>query len=183
MPDILTPEPVLGEELAAWSARADTGVVVAEHTGRTIVRLEWRRHDEPRPAGASLPALGDVAACGAALLMRTSPVSAMAISDAHSPRELVESFADGRTSVVDVSHGFVVLQLHGTAARALLDGLVPLDLSALVFRLDTICCTQIAAHGVTIHCTAADAFDLYVDRSYAWSLWRYLRRCLETARG
>jgi len=35
--------------------------------------------------------------------------------------------------------------------------------------------TQIAGHGVPMHCLKNDGFDLYVDRSLAWSLWQLFR--------
>lgn len=183
MPEVLTPEPLLAEELAAWSERPGKGLAVSEHTGRVILLLEWRPGDEPQLVDMPLPAIGDVATSADVSLMRTSPVSGMAVSGTLSAGKLTDIFSDGCTSVVDVSHGFVVLRFLGAPARPLLDDLAPLDLSQAKFRPDSLRRTQIAGHGVMIHCTDANAFDLYVDRSYAWSLWRYISRCLDGARG
>lgn len=156
-------------------------MAVAERTGRSIVRVEWRDGDEPRLGGAVLPAVGGVADAEGLLLMCTSPMSAIAVSDTRSPQELKDTLSDGNAATVDVSHGFLAMQLAGTRVRALLDGLAPLDLSEKQFRPATLKRTQIANHSVTIHCTAADTFELYVDRSYAWSLWRFLSRSLDEA--
>lgn len=183
MPEHLHPEPLLAVELAAWSERKAAGLAVAEHSGRSIVRLEWRAGDEPRLPGVSLPAIGGVGEADGFSLMRISPVSAIAVSDSRSPRELADNFSDGHTAAVDVSHGFLVLRLAGAEACALLDDLAPPDLSEKEFRLATLRRTQIGGHGVTIHCTATNALDLYVDRSYAWSLWRYLSHSLDAAVG
>jgi len=176
VPEILTPEPLLAEELAAWPQRGGDELAVSEHTGRTILRLEWRAGLEPQLGAKPLPTVGAVATSAGVSLLRTSPVSAMAVSDALAPGRLAEEFFDGRTSVVDVSHGFVVLRLQGMLARPLLDGMAPPDLSEPAFRPSTLRRTQIAGLGVMIHCVDADGFELYVDRSYAWSLWQYLSR-------
>jgi len=183
VPEPLHPEPLLVEELAAWSERRAAGLAVSEHAGRAIVRLKWRECAEPRLRGVSLPAVGGVAASAGLSLMRLSPVSAMAVSDTLPAGKLTEIFSDGHIAAVDVSHGFLVLRLAGAQARAVLDGLTPLDLCEAAFGPRSVRRTQIASHGVAMHCTGADAFDLYVDRSYAWSLWQYLSRSLDGACG
>ncbi len=171
----LQPEPLLAAELAQWAETAPPGLAVTECSGRNICRLEWRPDPAARLSGTPLPDVGHALALGSAAVLRTSPVSALAVSDTLAPQDLANLYAIDDTACVDVSHGFVVLTLAGSVARALLDGLVPADLEISALRAGRLRRTQVAGHGVMIHCLEDNRFDLYVDRSLAWSLWRFLR--------
>jgi sarcosine oxidase, subunit gamma len=80
----------------------------------------------------------------------------------------------GLAAAIDQSHGRVVLRLDGTGARALLQMGCNLDLDGTVFPPGAMAQTGINGIALMLHCLEADRFDLYVARSFAASLARWL---------
>ncbi len=174
MPETLQPEPALD----GLADAASGGLAVSERIGLAIARLEWRLGDLKSRKGAGLPAVGETAASGETTLLRTSPTSLLLVAETACPQEATKLGRALAAAVVDVSHGFVVLTLDGCPARPLLDGLAPVDLAEDVFSAGCLRRTHIAGHAVIVHCIAQSRFDLYVDRSLAWSLWQSIARRL-----
>lgn len=78
-------------------------------------------------------------------------------------------------AAADVSHGWMGLRIEGPAARDLLAKGCSLDLRAEAFGPER--CAQSEYRGVYVFVHAVDAsprFDLYCQRSFARSLWRWL---------
>jgi sarcosine oxidase subunit gamma len=81
---------------------------------------------------------------------------------------------DGIAAAIDQSHGRVVLRLEGEGASALLQHGCNLDLDPGTFRPGAMAQTGLAGFAVLLHRIEAERFDLYVARSYAASLRRWL---------
>ena len=80
----------------------------------------------------------------------------------------------GLAAAIDQSHGRVVLRLDGKGARALLQTGCNFDLDGTVFTPGAMAQTGINGIAIMLHCLDADRFDLYVARSFAASLVRWL---------
>ncbi len=81
---------------------------------------------------------------------------------------------DGIAAAIDQSHGRVVLQLAGEGARALLQQGCNLDLEPAAFPPGAMAQAGIAGIAVLLHGVEREVFDLYVARSYAAGLARWL---------
>ena len=80
----------------------------------------------------------------------------------------------GKASIVDQSHGRVVIRLSGAKARAVLAKGMPLDLHEDIFTVGQSAQTQMAHVGVHITRTGADEFEISVFRGFSESLWEWL---------
>lgn len=78
-------------------------------------------------------------------------------------------------TVVDVSHAYLVLRIGGERARDVLAKGVPIDVDAVVFDVGACAQTCLADMNVLLHARHTRVIDLYVGRSYAASLWEWLR--------
>jgi sarcosine oxidase subunit gamma len=65
----------------------------------------------------------------------------------------------------------VRISLSGTPAREVLSMLIPVDLHQAAFTPGTVALTGIHHTPVTVHCTGQDAFDIYVMRTFAMTVW------------
>ena len=72
---------------------------------------------------------------------------------------------------VDVSHARALLRLSGSATRAVLAKVCPLDLDPRQFPVGACAQTAIAKVNAILDHVEPDAFDLYCSRSYARSFW------------
>ena len=83
-----------------------------------------------------------------------------------------------RSAVVDLSDARSVIRIEGTHARDVLAKGCALDLHPRVFRAGQAAHSLLAGATVTLHQTtdhdAAPAYDIYVPRSLADHLWRWL---------
>jgi heterotetrameric sarcosine oxidase gamma subunit len=77
-------------------------------------------------------------------------------------------------AAIDQSHGRVVLRLDGKGARALLQMGCNLDLDGTIFPPGAMAQTGLDGIALMVHCLDAERFDLYVARSYAAGLARWL---------
>jgi sarcosine oxidase subunit gamma len=80
----------------------------------------------------------------------------------------------GHAAAIDQSHGRVVLRLEGEGARGLLQKGLDVDLHPRAFAEQAIAQTGLAGIALMVHQVTADAFDLYVARSFAASLADWL---------
>lgn len=88
---------------------------------------------------------------------------------------LASATANLHAAVVDVSDGRIVIGIAGPNARDLLAKGCPLDLHPAVFPPGRCAQTLIAHAHVILHQTdAAPRYEIYVHRSFADYLWRWL---------
>lgn len=77
-------------------------------------------------------------------------------------------------SIMDQSHGRVVLRVDGPKSRALLAKGTPVDLHPNMFPVGQSAVTQMAHVGVHLTRIGADAFELSVFRGFSGSFWEWL---------
>lgn len=88
-------------------------------------------------------------------------------------RELKSKLA-GLASVIDQSHGRVVIRIAGPKVRAVLAKGTPVDLHLHEFPVGKSALTQMAHVGVHLTCVGPDAFDLSVFRGFSESFWEWI---------
>lgn len=94
--------------------------------------------------------------------------------------EALRAALSGRhAAIVDVSDARCAFRLAGVAARDILARGCALDLHPREFALGDVAQTRLAMAEVIIHRSAGDAFDIYVARSFADYLWRWLADAIE----
>jgi heterotetrameric sarcosine oxidase gamma subunit len=105
---------------------------------------------------------------GALTILTIAPGTWLAATDAgDSASRLVQVLSADVATVVDSGAGRRVLRLAGSGSRDVLAKLLPLDLTPSRFPVDA-CAGSVMAHtGVLVHAVAADAFDIFVYRSFA----------------
>jgi sarcosine oxidase subunit gamma len=94
-----------------------------------------------------------------------------AISEA----QLQTAFNGTAGTVVDVSHAYAALAISGERARDVLAKGIPVDLDATAFATGACAQTSLTDINVLLYAREAQALELYVGRSYAVSLWEWLR--------
>ncbi len=77
-------------------------------------------------------------------------------------------------SVIDQSHGRVIIRVSGPKARAVLAKGTPVDLHTDHFPVGKSAMTQMAHVGVHLTRTGADEFTLSVFRGFSESFWEWL---------
>jgi sarcosine oxidase subunit gamma len=81
---------------------------------------------------------------------------------------------DGLASVIDQSHGRIVIRVAGPKSRAVLAMGTPVDLHADQFPIGKSAVTQMAHVGVHLTRIDQDGFELSVFRGFAESFWEWL---------
>lgn len=77
----------------------------------------------------------------------------------------------GQCAVTPLTSSRVRIAIAGAPAREVMAMLTPVDFYPTVFTPGSVALTGIHHTPVTIHCTGADAFDLYVMRTFARDVW------------
>ncbi len=80
----------------------------------------------------------------------------------------------GQCAVTPLSHSRVRIALSGAPAREVLSRLMPVDFHASVFTPGSFALSGIHHTPVTVHCTGADSFDVYVMRTFALNVWEVI---------
>ncbi len=107
-------------------------------------------------------------------LLLCAEASAPAVIDS-----LRAALSGRHAAIVDVSGSRCILRLSGTAVRDVLARGCALDLHPRVFARGVVAQTRLAQAEVILHRGAEDAFDIYVARSFADYLWRWLADAIE----
>jgi len=81
---------------------------------------------------------------------------------------------DGTASVIDQSHGRLIIRIAGPKAKAVLAKGTPVDLHDDEFAVGRSAVTQMAHVGVHLTRTGAESFELSVFRGFAESFWEWL---------
>lgn len=87
---------------------------------------------------------------------------------------LATAFRGHFVTVTDVSDAYCIVRLAGPAARDVLAKGCGLDTHDSAFPPGKVARSLLAKAEIILHRTAADAFEIYVARSYADYLWRWL---------
>jgi len=110
-------------------------------------------------------------------LLWTGPGQWFAVSESLDAAELLAALAQrlsaSDATITDLSHGRTVLRVSGPAWRELLAKGCPADIDAMT---PGACIASLLSHfTVVIHCVSNETADIYVFRSFALSLWEWLR--------
>ena len=168
------------------AADMSPGVMLSERRGLVILRLAAPRADEDftervrAETGFVLPAAPNrtaLTAAGTALWSGPGEWLLMTSDRSQTNHELAlrRCLAGSSGAVVDLSQARAVICIAGEHSRDLLAMGCPLDLHHRDFAAG--CCAQslLGQVNVLLHlCQEADAFDLFVARSYALSVWDWL---------
>ena len=172
-----------------------TGVALAEQPFRAMVTLRGNA-DDPAFVDAVAGATGiappilpntvagaDTVAHGPRLLWM-GPYEWLLVAEPESGFDmaatLAEMLATPAAVAVDVSDSRAVIVLAGTAARDVLAKGCPLDLHARTFNPGRCAQSLLASIPVLLHQTAdTPVFEIYVARSLADALWRWLEDAAE----
>ncbi len=162
-------------------------MVELAHIGKMILR-----GDDAEIAGAVRGALELDLPLAANTSSETRPVSALWLgpdewmltcapgSEDAVAESLRVAVAGAHATVVDISDARTVFRLSGAAARTVLAKGCALDLHPRAFALGDVAQTRLAKADVILHQTIDEddndgpVFDIYVARSFADYLWRWL---------
>lgn len=184
----------LGLDGRAQATRGEAGVAMSEQPFRGIVNVRTQPGDGEAMAalesvlGFALPVEPNTTAASAtALALWLGPDEWWIVTPGPAPESgptmavsLRAALADRRGAVTDVSDSRTCLRVGGPRARDLLGKGMPLDLHPRAFPVRHCAQSHLAKTGVTVHLIADDGtaddptFELYVLRSFAEYLWRWL---------
>jgi sarcosine oxidase subunit gamma len=124
-------------------------------------KLGLRPPMEPNPTASE----------GPLTIFSIAPETWLAVRTAADVRDLAtrleQLLSANIATVVDSGAGRRALRLAGSKSRDVLAKLLPLDLAPSRFPVGA-CAQSVMAHtGVLVHAVAADAFDIFVSRSFA----------------
>jgi len=176
-----------GADAPGWYG-AQTGLArltLRARSGLTVLLLRGRTQDAAFAAGVEsalgvpLPQGTGTTACGERIaLLALGPDEWLAAG--HLDADKIAALRACSSAVTDVSHGRTAIRVSGPTARDLLAKGLPLDLHASAFPAGRCAQSTLARCNVVVHCVDdAPTYDLYVMRSYARSLWHFLREAGE----
>ncbi len=87
---------------------------------------------------------------------------------------LRRALAEIHSAVTDISDSFAIIGLAGPRAREVLMKGCSLDLHPRVFKPGEVAQSTLAKADIILHQTKESTFDIYVRRSFADYLWRWL---------
>lgn len=161
-------------------------VTLAERRGLKLVQLQGPLHDRTfaeeaqRQLGTELPSRPDAVAYGervTVLALGPSRWLLVAQQQAEFPegRPLFTAHDSMSCAVTDISHGWTVIRIGGDASRDLLSKLCSIDLHPDSFQEGRCVQTELRGLYIILHAVDSEHFDLWVMRSYANSIWDWLR--------
>lgn len=154
--------------LASARPYVSSVLTIAERPGFTLTQVAGLGADfEARLSVAVGPLPGQVSQAqvnGERAIFRIGPAQFWIVEPAAgtTPARL-----DGVGAVTPLTSSRVRIAISGAPAREVMAMLAPVDFHPTVFSPGTVAFTGIHHTPVTIHCTAEDAFDLYVMRTFA----------------
>ncbi|NNC22565.1 sarcosine oxidase subunit gamma [Salinisphaera sp. USBA-960] len=158
------------------------GPVVSERDGLGLVTLRGQPRASVLAAkvdewlGASLPLEPNTAVqLAEATVMWLSPDAWLVVLTSEARGEaLTAAIRAAGGHALASSHGRAILRLQDSGARDILAAGCAIDLHPSAFAVDTCVQTLLARMPVLLHRVADQTFDLYVPRSYARSMRRWL---------
>jgi heterotetrameric sarcosine oxidase gamma subunit len=165
---------MLERVLALASARpyVSSSLTIAERPGFTLTQVAGFDADfEAKLTAAAGPlpeGVGRAQVNGERVIFRIGPAQFWLIEPASGT---MPARLDGVGAVTPLSHGRTRIAIEGAPARDVLSMLIPIDLHNVVFTPGSVALTGIHHTPVTVHCTGENAFDIYVMRSFALTVW------------
>jgi sarcosine oxidase subunit gamma len=145
---------------------------IAERPGFTLTQVAGLSPDfeaKLSAAAGELPAsVGRAQVNGDRVIFRIGPAQFWIVEPATgtTPARL-----DGVGAVTPLSSSRVRIAIAGAPAREVLAMLAPVDFHPSVFTPGSVALTGIHHTPVTVHCTGENAFDIYVMRTFAVTVW------------
>jgi sarcosine oxidase subunit gamma len=158
--------------LAAARPHVSSRLTIAERPGFTLTQVAGFDADfEAKLTAAAGPlpeGVGRAQVNGERVIFRIGPAQFWIVEPdtGTTPARL-----DGVGAVTPLSSSRVRIGLTGAPARDVLSMLIPVDVHESVFVPGSVALTGIHHTPVTVHCTGADDFDIYVMRSFALNVW------------
>jgi sarcosine oxidase subunit gamma len=168
---------MLDRRSALVSARPYVSPVlsIAERPGFSLTQVAAFDEDfEAKLAavvGAVPPRIGMVAINGTLTVMRIGPAQFWIVG---AETDDTAAKLQGQCAVTPLSHSRVRITLSGSAARAVLAKLMPIDFHESAFGPGVFALTGIHHTPAAVLCTGDISFDLYVMRSFALNVWEVL---------
>ena len=154
--------------LASARTYSSASLTIAERPGFTLTQVAG---DQDRIAAAVSPLPDSVARAqvnGDCVIFRIGPAQFWIIEP---DSGMTPARLEGAGAVTPLTHSRVRIALEGAPAREVLAHLIPVDLHPSVFTPGTVALTGIHHTPVTVHCTGENAFDIYVMRTFAMTVW------------
>jgi len=154
--------------LASAKPYVSSVLTIAERGGFTLTQVAGLSPDfEAKLSAAAGPLPGSVNVAqvnGDRVIFRIGPAQFWIVEPeaGTTPARL-----DGVGAVTPLTSSRVRIAIAGAPAREVMAMLAPVDFFPSVFTPGTVALTGIHHTPVTIHCTGADAFDVYVMRTFA----------------
>ncbi len=190
MPETSPRRSALAEVYTVGTFEAETpdgpAVVLTERRPQAILHLagppgDADFRDGVRDAiGLDLPLEPNTVTVGEGVtVLWLAPDRWLIVSTRHQPRVLDSGLRDtlsrSRGAVTDVSDGRVVIGIAGRAVREVIAKGCPLDLHPRSFKHGSSAQSSLAKVNLLLHLVDAEpAFDLYIARSFAVSIWEWL---------
>ncbi len=157
------------------------GIALRELPFRTLLDLRLAPDDAAarsaaeRALGIALPAVNRCSESGGRAMLWLGPDAFLVIAEPGDEASLAAALESHRAAVTDVSDGRAVVELAGPQARDLLAKACPLDLHPRSFRPGDCAQSHFGKARILLRqCDASPRYELFVERSYADYLWRFL---------
>ena len=174
----------LGLKARAQAEPGDAGVVMSEGPARRILDLRGNAGDQAflgaveKALGLALP-LEAGATAGEPLLriFWIGPDEWWILTPAEAPDlmpDLQEALAGQHVALTEIGESRTCIRVSGPKAQPLLEQGCPLDLHPRHFSPGRCAGTVLAKAGITLHQVDEERYEIYVLRSFAEYLWRWL---------
>lgn len=161
--------------LAAAQPYRSERLRIAEHSGFALTQVAGHGAETDarlaRLIGPLPETSGRAQVNGGLTLFRIAPAQFWIIGP---PDDDTAARLEGHCAVTPLSHSRVRIAIEGVPARAVLAKLIPIDLHEGVFTAGSVAMTGLHHTPVTLHCTGEQAFDIYVMRTFAMTVWDVL---------
>ncbi|HVT50445.1 MAG TPA: sarcosine oxidase subunit gamma family protein [Dongiaceae bacterium] len=175
-----------GLNALASQNKADAGITLGEIAHRTIINIRGNAGDLAftsavrNATGLDLPFIANTVSTGNdTRILWLGPDEWWVVASDARREELIErlrgAFAGQHTAVIDVSESRTVITIAGPAARDVLARGISLDLHPRAFGPGQCAQTGMAKANIVLHQTDnAPSYDIYILKSFADYLWRWI---------
>lgn len=158
--------------LASAKPYVSSTLKIAERPGFTLTQVAGLSPDFEAKLSAVVGSLPETVAKaridGARTIFRIGPAQFWIVGP---ETDDAASRLHGQCAVTPLTSSRVRIALDGAPAREVLSRLMPVDLHPSVFTPGSVALTGIHHTPVTVHCTGENAFDIYVMRTFAVTVW------------
>lgn len=174
----------LGLQARAQAEPGDAGVVMSEGPARRILDLRGDAGDKSfldaveKTLGLALPLeAGGTAGEPLLRVFWVGPDEWWILCPAEAPDlapDLREALAGHHVAITEIGESRACLRVSGPKAATVLEQGCPLDLHPRSFAPGRCAGTVLAKAGITLHQVEDNSYEIYVLRSFAEYLWRWL---------